>query len=139
MAAREGSGATASVTAYIAAQPPPARAMLRRVRSVLRKALPGAEEVISYGIPAYRLEGRRVIYFAGWKKHYSIYPAGSRLIAAFEKELEPYEYNDKGTIRFSLDEPVPARLLARIAKFRVSEEAERATLGATARKKRIRA
>jgi uncharacterized protein YdhG (YjbR/CyaY superfamily) len=117
--------APASVSEYIASQPASARATLKRVRSVLRKALPGAEEVISYGIPAYRLQGRRVIYFAGWKKHYSIYPAGRRLIAAFAKEFERYEYNEKGTIRFPLDETVPARLLARIARFRVKEEAAR--------------
>ena len=128
-----------SVSAYIAAQPPAARSALRRVRSVLRKALPGAEEVISYGIPAYRLQGRRVIYFAGWKQHYSIYPAGRRLIAAFEKELERYEYNDKGTIRFPLDEPVPERLLARIASFRVKEEVERAVRRPAGKKRAIRA
>jgi uncharacterized protein YdhG (YjbR/CyaY superfamily) len=124
-----------SVTAYIAAQPRAVQAVLRRVRSVLRKALPGAREVISYGIPAYQLQGLRVLYFAGWRKHYSIYPVTTRLIAAFGDALAPYEYNGKGTLRLPLDEPVPARLLARIAKFRVMEEAERAPLKA-ARKKR---
>jgi len=48
-----------------------------------------------------------VIYFAGWKEHYSIYPSTRRLVAAFEKALEPYEVNDKGTIRFPLSQPVP--------------------------------
>jgi uncharacterized protein YdhG (YjbR/CyaY superfamily) len=125
-----------SVSEYIVAQPKAAQGALRRVRSVLRKALPGAQEVISYGIPAYRLEGRRVLYFAGWKRHYSIYPVTTRLIAAFGDALAPYEYNDKGTLRLPLDKPVPARLLARIAKFRVKEEAVRAQLKAAARKKR---
>ena len=124
-----------SVGAYITSQPPSSRKTLKRVRSVLRKALPAAEEVISYGIPAYRIEGRRVIYFAGWRKHYSLYPAGSRLVAAFAKELEPYEYNDKGTIRFPLAEPVPAQLITRIARFRMKEEAARAA----AKKSRFRA
>src|SRR5262245_47616213 len=124
-----------SVTAYIAAQPRAAQAALRRVRSVLRQALPGAREVISYGIPAFELRGRRVVYFAGWKQHYSLYPVTTRLIAAFGEALEPYEYNGKGTLRLPLDEPVPARLLARIARFRAKEEAKRAMLRAS-RKKR---
>jgi uncharacterized protein YdhG (YjbR/CyaY superfamily) len=65
-----------------------------------------------------------VIYFAGWKQHYSLYPANRRLVAAFKKELAPYEVNDKGTIRFPLDEPVPVKLIEAIAKFRAKEVAE---------------
>ena len=125
-----------SVSEYIAGQPRAAQTALRRVRSVLRKALPGAQEVISYGIPAYQLHGRRVLYFAGWKQHYSIYPVTTRLIAAFGDALARYEYNGKGTLRLPLDEPVPVRLLARIAKFRVKEEAVRAQVKAPTRKKR---
>jgi uncharacterized protein YdhG (YjbR/CyaY superfamily) len=125
MAARQRIKPSASVAAYIAAQPKAAQAALRRVRGILRRALPGAREVISYGIPAYELQGRRVVYFAGWKEHYSLYPMTTRLIAALGDALAPYEYNGKGTLRLPLDEPVPTRLLARIAKFRVKEEAER--------------
>jgi uncharacterized protein YdhG (YjbR/CyaY superfamily) len=91
--------------------------------------------VISYGIPAYRLEGRVAIYFAGWKSHYSIYPANARLVAAFKDDLAPYEVNNKGTIRFPLSEPVPVRLIARLAKFR-AQEARREKAAAGARKKR---
>jgi uncharacterized protein YdhG (YjbR/CyaY superfamily) len=65
------------------------------------------------------------VYFAGWKQHYSLYPVTTRLIAALGAALAPYEYNGKGTLRLPLDRPVPARLLARIAKFRAKEEAER--------------
>ncbi len=61
------------------------------MRSAIRKAVPGAEEVISYQIPAYKLHGRAVLYFAGWKQHYSLYPATDRLVAAFKDELAPYE------------------------------------------------
>ncbi len=113
-----------TVSAYVAGFPRPERALLERVRSTIRKALPGAEEVISYGIPAYRLHDRAVIYFAGWKKHYSLYPANARLVAAFGDDLAPYEVNSKGTIRFPLSEPVPAKLIARIAKFRAQEVAK---------------
>lgn len=110
-----------SVAEYIAVQPPKARGALRKVRAAIRKALPKAEEVISYQIPAYKLNGRVVIYFAGWKEHYSIYPAQRRLVAAFKDRLEPYEVNKKGTIRFPLSGPVPTGLIAAIARFRAKE------------------
>ena len=64
-----------SVDEYIASQPEAAQGVLQRVRSTIRKALPEAEEVISYQIPAYKLHGGPVLYFAGWKQHYSLYPA----------------------------------------------------------------
>ena len=111
-----------TVDEYIAAQPPGSQAVLQRVRSIVRKALPRAEEVISYKIPAYKLHGGVVLYFAGWKQHYSLYPAGERLVAAFKKELAPYAVS-KGTIRFPISEPVPDKLLERIAKFRAKETA----------------
>lgn len=113
-----------SVAEYIAVQPPGARSALRKVRAALRKALPTAEEVISYQIPAYKLNGRIVIYFAGWKGHYSIYPAQRRLVAAFKERLAPYEVNNKGTIRFPLSAPVPVGLIKDIAKFRAREVTE---------------
>jgi uncharacterized protein YdhG (YjbR/CyaY superfamily) len=113
-----------SVAEYIALQPPKARAVLRKVRAAIRKALPRAEEVISYQIPAYKLNGRVVIYFAGWTQHYSIYPAQRRLVAAFKERLAPYEVNNKGTIRFPLSEPVPVGLIEAIARFRAKEVTE---------------
>ena len=105
-----------SVDEYIAAQPAPVQVVLERVRSAIRKALPKAEEVISYQIPAYTLNGVRVIFFASWKTHYSLYPAGPDLIAEFQSDLAPYEVV-KSTIRFPLSKPVPARLIASIARF----------------------
>jgi uncharacterized protein YdhG (YjbR/CyaY superfamily) len=125
-----------SVDAYMASQPGAVQAVLERVRSAIRKALPRAEEVISYNIPAYKVHGRRVIYFAGWKQHYSLYPATARLVKAFRKELAPYEVNDKGTIRFPLSEPVPVRLIAGIARFRAKEAAEREPAKAAPKKRR---
>lgn len=113
-----------SVDDYIDAQPDDVRGVLNRVRSIIRRALPKAEEVISYQIPAYRLHGERVLFFAGWKQHYSLYPAGERLVAAFKGELAPYKIS-KGTIRFPLSEPVPVKLIERIAKFRAKEVAKR--------------
>jgi len=114
-----------SVDEYIAKHPPEVQAILRRVRSTIRKAVPAAEEVISYQIPTYKLHGGYLVYFAGWKQHYSLYPASAHLVAAFKDDLAPYEVN-KGTIRFPLSQPVPVRLIERIAQFLAKEAAERA-------------
>lgn len=111
-----------SVDEYIASQPDAVQRILKRVRSTIRKAVPEAEELISYQIPAYKLHGRPVLYFAGWKQHYSLYPAGDRLVSAFKDDLAPYEV-EKGTIRFPLSVPVPVKLIAGIAKFRAKEAA----------------
>jgi uncharacterized protein YdhG (YjbR/CyaY superfamily) len=124
-----------SVDLYIASQPEAVQGVLERVRSAIRKAVPGAQEVISYKIPACKLPGGPVLYFAGWSKHYSLYPATAYVVAAFEDDLAPYEVS-KGTIRFPLSQPVPVKLIARIAKFRAKEVAQRAKSKATAPKKR---
>jgi uncharacterized protein YdhG (YjbR/CyaY superfamily) len=123
-----------SVSAYIGSQPKAAQRALMLVRSAIKQAVPGAEEVISYQIPAFKLHGRAVLYFAGWKHHYSLYPSNDRLVAAFKKELAQYEVNDKGTIRFPLSEPVPVKLIAAIAKFRANEVAASKRAKAMARK-----
>ena len=64
----------ASVDEYIASQPETGQRVLKRVRSIIRKAVPDAQEAISYRIPTYKLDGRYVLYFAGWKQHYSVTP-----------------------------------------------------------------
>lgn len=109
-----------TITDYIASKPNPARAVLKVVRSTIRKAVPEAEETISYQIPMYKLNGGPVLYFAGWKEHYSLYPLGEALAEKFKKELARYEMS-KGTIRFPLSEPVPVKLIERIAKFRAKQ------------------
>jgi uncharacterized protein YdhG (YjbR/CyaY superfamily) len=124
-----------TVDDYIESQPEASRPALTQVRNAIRNALPSAEEVISYNIPTYKLDGAMVIYFAGWKQHYSLYPAGARLLAAFQKDLAPYEIN-KSTIRFPLSAPVPAQLIQRIVKFRVTEAADREKTLAKPRAKR---
>jgi len=124
-----------SVDEYIASQPQAVQGILQRVRSAIRKAVPGSEEVISYQIPAYKLHGGPVLYFAGWRQHYSLYPATAHVVAAFQDDLAPYEVR-KSTIRFPLSEPVPVKLIERIAKFRAKEVAEREKAKAAAPKKR---
>jgi uncharacterized protein YdhG (YjbR/CyaY superfamily) len=110
----------ASVAEYIASQPKDVRPTLRRVRAAIRKALPKAVETLSYKIPTYRLDRKAVIYFAAWTHHYSIYPATRTLVAALGDDLAGLDI-EKGTIRLSYDTPVPAVLIARIAKFRARE------------------
>jgi uncharacterized protein YdhG (YjbR/CyaY superfamily) len=119
-----------SVDEYISTFPKATQAVLQRVRGTIRKALPGADEVISYQIPGYKIRGERVIYFAGWKQHYSLYPVGDRIVEAFMKELALYEV-EKSTVRFPISKPVPVKLIERIAKARAKE----AAAGAKAKKK----
>ena len=123
-----------SVNEYIESQPEAVQRVLKRVRSTIRKAMPEAEEVISYQIPAYKLHGRPVLYFAGWKHHYSLYPSTAPVVAAFKDDLAPYEIS-KGTIRFPLSEPVPVPLIAGIAKLRAKEAAERKKTKAAPKKR----
>ena len=125
-----------NIDEYIANFPPAVQDVLTRVRNAIRKAVPRGEESISYGIPTYKLDGRAVIYFAGWKEHFSLYPANVRLVAAFKDDLVPYEVNNKGTIRFPLSGRVPVRLIAGIARFRAKEAAEAGSRRSSARKKR---
>jgi uncharacterized protein YdhG (YjbR/CyaY superfamily) len=110
-----------TIDEYIADFPRRVQGVLKRVRAAIKKAVPGAEEAISYRIPTFKLHGRYVIYFAGWKAHYSLYPANDHMVAAFGDRFAPYEVNGKGTIRFPLDAPVPVELIADIARFRAQE------------------
>ena len=124
-----------SVDEYIATHPPDVQPILQRVRSTIHKAVPKAEEGISYQIPTFKLHGSYVVYFAGWKRHYSLYPASRQLVAAFKDDLAPYEVN-KGTIRFPLSQAVPVKLIAGIAKFLAKEAVARAKAKAARPKKR---
>jgi uncharacterized protein YdhG (YjbR/CyaY superfamily) len=115
--------ASHSIDEYIATQPEASQAVLQCVRSVIRKALPRAEEVISYKIPAFKLTGRPFIWFAGWAHHYSLYPVNGKVAEVFKDDLAPYQLS-KGTLRLPLSQPVPERLIRRIAKLRAELAAE---------------
>lgn len=116
--------AFASIDEYLDSQPQPVRALLDAVRDAIREAIPKAEEAIAYNMPTFRDEGRAVLHFAGWKEHYSLYPATTRVVSALRAELARYEI-DNGTIRFPLHEPVPRALIVSIAQLRAEEERER--------------
>ena len=109
-----------SVSEYIAAKPKEVRMVLARVRRAIRKAVPAAEEGLAYQKPVYTLNGVPMLFFAGWKAHVSIYPASDALAAAFARDLAPYS-RSKSTIRMPLHEPVPVKLIERIARFRARE------------------
>ena len=95
-----------------------ARIRLEKMRSTVRHAAPKADEVISYGMPAYRLDNI-LVWFAGFKNHIGFYP-GVQGIVRFKKELSKYK-SAKGSVQFPHDEPLPSALVARIVKFRVRE------------------
>ena len=110
---------------YIAGYPKETQRSLNQLRATIKKAAPQAEEIISYGMPAYKWNGM-LVYFAAYEKHIGFYP-GSSGIAAFKKELASYK-TSKGTVQFPVEEPVPLPLIARIVKFRLKENQEKALL-----------
>lgn len=109
-----------TVAEYLAAQPPAARSVLAKVRATIRKALPDAEESITYQMPTYKLDGKVVIYFAGWKSHYALYPVNRALMKKLGVSTAAYEVNDKGTMKIPYEGGVPLALIARIARLRAS-------------------
>jgi uncharacterized protein YdhG (YjbR/CyaY superfamily) len=125
-----------AVDEYIAAQPEALRPKLEQVRAAIRRAVPEAVEGFGYGMPGYKLNGRPLLYFAGFKQHYSLFAASGTFFASLEQELKDYKQR-KGTIHFPLDEPVPVKLISRIAKLRASGISEM-TAGAPVRQKRTR-
>ena len=112
-----------SVDHYIKSQPEPVHDVLELVRSTILDAVPGAEEGISYQIPCYKLNDRVVIFFAGWKEHFSLYPATDRVVETLRRELAAYEVS-KGTIQIPLTQSVPLTLIERVAKVRAQEATE---------------
>ena len=129
----------ASVAKYLAAQSPTARRLLAQVRAIVKKAIPSAEETLSYGIPTYALDGKAVIFFAAWKNHFSIYPVSTPVAETLGDAIAPYRAA-KGTLQFGYDAPLPAKLIERIAKLRAAEVVGKKTPAkkATVRKKTAR-
>jgi uncharacterized protein YdhG (YjbR/CyaY superfamily) len=112
-------GVPASVDEYIAAQPEAVRPKLEQVRAAIRAAVPEAVEGIGYRMPGYKVRGKPLLYFAGFKEHYSLFAASGTFFAALEEELRGYELR-KGTVHFPLTKPVPVKLIGRIAKLRAA-------------------
>ena len=112
--------AATTVAGYLAAQPAAARKVLRSARTAIVKAVPGVAQTIKYGMLAFTLPGGTVIYLAGWKKHYSLYPAYPSITSALAHELADHDV-EANTIRFSYTAAAPVRLIAKIAKLRAAE------------------
>lgn len=104
---------------YIKSFPKNVQITLQSLRVTINKAIPGAEEVIRYGMPTFRLNDENLVYFAGYKTHIGFYPTPSAIVK-FEKELSGYS-TSKGCVRFPVNKQPPLVLIAKIAKFRVSE------------------
>lgn len=103
----------------IATFPPATQKLMKQVRAVIRKAAPKAEEYFGYGMPGYKLNGKPLVYFNGYKGHIGFYatPTGH---AAFKTDLSKYKQG-KGSVQFPLDEPMPLKLIEKIVKFKVKE------------------
>lgn len=114
-----------TVNEYHSAFPPTTRKKLKELNAAIKKAAPGAEEMISYNMPAFKLHGP-LVYYAGYKNHIGLYPTGSG-IAAFTKELAGYK-TSKGTVQFPLEASLPLSLITRMVKFRVKQNLEKAEM-----------
>lgn len=109
----------ASIDAYIAASRAEVRPVLEKIRRVISKAAPTAQETISYQMPAFRQHGV-LLYFAAFKQHIGLYPP-VRGDVRLERAVAPFA-GEKGNLRFPLDEPIPFELIERIARFRVKQD-----------------
>ncbi len=109
---------------YLALQPKESRMLLEKIHQTIRSAAPEAEEMISYGMPAFRYRGRMLVYFAGFKNHCSIFPGSKAVILKFRNELKAYK-TSAGTISFTAEKPLPASLVKKIVNARVKENLEK--------------
>jgi uncharacterized protein YdhG (YjbR/CyaY superfamily) len=105
---------------YLAGVRPEQRAALKRLRKAIHAAAPQAEECFSYGLPAFRLNGRVLVYFGAAAKHCSFFPGSGTTVAAHAHLLKGYD-TSKGTIRFQPGKPIPAALIRILVKARIDE------------------
>ncbi len=114
-----------NVNEYIAQFPLETQAVLNEIRAIIRKAAPKATEIISYGMPAYKMN-HVLVYFAAYKKHIGFYPTGKG-IEAFKEEFGDFKWS-KGAVQFPLDKPLPRKLITRIVTYKISIDQEYKTV-----------
>ena len=114
------------IDAYLALHPPKAKAAMKKLRQTILSVAPEAEEVISYGMPAFKYHGM-LVGFAGWKNHTGFYPWNSRTVGEFKDELQGY-VTSKGAIQLPLDKPIPVTLVKKIVKARMKENLAKESL-----------
>ena len=112
-----------TVDEYIRTFPADVQRILEKIRETIQKAAPEAVETISYQMPAFKLNGRILVYFAAWQNHIGFYPTPS-VTEAFKKELSPYK-RAKGSVRFPIENPIPYDLVKKIVAFRMKENQEK--------------
>lgn len=113
---------TNEIDRYISEFPKETQIKLEQVRATILKAAPKSEEVISYKMPSYKLNGM-LVWFAGYKNHIGFYP-GSNGIKTFSKEIAIYKWA-KGSVQFPLDKPMPLPLITKIVKYKLKENEEK--------------
>lgn len=112
--------AAKNVAAFIKASPEEPQPKLKQLRKIVKDVLPDAEETISYKMPLYKLHGKGVVAFAGFKSHIGFYPMSGSLLDSFKKELRNYK-TSKGAVQFPLDKPLPVALIKRLIKARIKQ------------------
>jgi uncharacterized protein YdhG (YjbR/CyaY superfamily) len=113
-----------SIDAYLATLPADQRDALQRLRAQITRLIPGAEETISYGMPAFKLDGHAVVWFAGWKHHCTIYPLTDTFLASHADELKGYD-RTKGSLHFTPAAPLPEALIESFVRARIGDLAGR--------------
>lgn len=113
-----------TVEAYLADVPGKERAVLKKIRAAVKSVAPEAGEKISYGMPAFTYHGN-LLYYAAMKDHLSLFPGSKSVVKKFARELKPFDAKE-GTIRFTVDTPLPITLVKKIARARMAENRARA-------------
>ena len=122
-----------TIDAYLTAVTPRQRTVLEKLRRAVHSAAPGAEEYIGYGLAGFKHGGRPLVHFGAWENHCALYAASPKTQARFQDALKGFEVS-KGTIRFTVEKPLPLTLVNRLVKARIAENAAEVRKGGVTKK-----